>query len=85
MATVKINLTNSWQLAANAGKNFILENLSSYAGEFCFSDTPPADNAPSHTLLCGDIISRMGVSGALYVRDKTGNGGQCVIAVSVEA
>ena len=84
MATIKLNLTNSWQLAANAGKNFILENLSVHAGEFCFSDTFPANDAPSHTLLCGDIISRMGVSGALYVRDKAG-GGEGSVAVSVEA
>ena len=85
MATIKLNLTNSWQLAASAGKNFILENLSVHAGEFCFSDTFPANDAPSHTLLCGDIISRMGVSGALYVRDKAGGGGGGSVAVSVEA
>lgn len=69
MATVKIQLTDTWQLVAADGSNFIIDNGSSYNIRITFSATAPAVNAAYHVLSAGQGLVRMSLDGGVYARN----------------
>lgn len=68
MATTKIVLTDSWQLVAADGANFIVDNASSYNTHVTFSASAPAVDAAYHTLQAGQGLVRMSLDGGVYAK-----------------
>lgn len=83
MATIKIVTNGTWQLAAAAEEQFIIDNASSYPVEVTFSLNPPSEGVAYHTLSAREAIVRMGLTGAVYVRDQSGDNGNAFVVVTV--
>lgn len=68
MATAKIQLTDTWQLVAADGANFIVDNGSSYNVQVTFSESAPSVGAAYHVLAAGQGLVRMSLTGGIYAR-----------------
>lgn len=68
MATAKIQLTDTWQLVAADGANFVVDNGSSYNVQVTFSESAPAVDAAYHVLGAGQGLVRMSLTGGIYAR-----------------
>lgn len=83
MATTKVVTNTTWQLVAASEEQFIIDNASSYPVQVTFSTSAPAVDAAYHTLLSKEAIVRMGLTGAVYVRDQADDSGDAFVIVTV--
>jgi hypothetical protein len=71
MTTSSIDVTTTWQKIAEAEEDFLVDNLSSTNISVTFQTSTPATDAPHHVLQTGQGLTRLGLTGELWVKSES--------------